>query len=317
MFVKVIIYILVGLGVFFALPSTVYTFMFFGIFHRRRSIMLENDNLENTQYYPYADRLKKDILQARGLPFEEVKLKAQDGALLYGRYYEASSDKAVILVHGYQSNGFNNFSSAMLDFLNKGYNVLLIDQRAHGGSGGKFTAMGRKEKDDLLLWIAYLDAKTEIRSIVVYGISMGAATVGYASERITSCKVKGLIMEAGFPCFYDELTDGLGNVFMKRAALNCMYLTAKAVLKIDIKESTERSLANNKIPTLFLHGDADKEVPAVFTERNFTACASVKERITVEGAGHTLCYLTGGESLRSRIYGFIEDCIGKKQEKEE
>lgn len=309
--IEVIIYILVGFGIFFALPSTIYTFIFLGIFSRRRVIMLEKDNIKNTHYYPFSSQLKRDILYAKEMSCENVTIKAKDGVLLFARYYNKNTNKTIIFVHGYQSSAFNNFSTQMIDFLNMGYNVLLIDQRAHGNSGGKFTTLGCKEKEDLQLWINYIDRKRGITDIIVYGISMGATTVGYTAENIKTNKVKGLIMEAGFPCFYDELANSLGHVFMKRAALNYVYLMAKIVLGIDIKQSIESSLKNNKIPVLFLHGDDDKEVPLEFTERNYFACAGKKEIITVKGAGHTLCYIVGGSSLRKEVVNFIDTCIGK------
>lgn len=309
---EVIIYIFVGIGIFFALPSTIYTFMFLGVFYRRKTIMLEKDDLKNTQYYPFAKELRNDILLAREIPCEKVKLKAKDGVTLFARYYSSSSDKAIIFVHGYQSNAFNNFATAMVDFLNNGYHVLLIDQRAHGNSGGRFTTLGCREKDDLRLWIEYVDRKPEINHIVIYGVSMGATTVGYACEKITSSKVKGLIMEAGFTCFYDELVSSLSNVFMKKAALNYVYLMSKSLLKVDIKQSIEHPLRNNRIPALFLHGDTDNEVSMEFTKKSFSACAAKKQFITVKGAGHTLCYLAGGEPLRNSINEFIDDCINKR-----
>ena len=310
--IEAVIYVLIGIGVFFALPSTVYTAMFWGIFYRRESVMLEKDDTKNTHYYPFREQLRKDILYARGIPCEAVSIKAKDGVPLFARYYNRKSNKVILLVHGYQSNAFNNFSTALIDFLHRGYNVLLIDQRAHGDSGGKFSALGLKEKDDLLLWIDHVADKAEIKDIIVYGISMGATTVGYASEKITSGKVKCLIMEAGFTCFYDQLVSSVRNVFMKKAALNYVYLMANAVLKVDIKQSIEASLKNNRVPTLFLHGDRDRDVPIAFTEKAFSACASEKKAITVKGAGHTLCYLAGGEPLRNEINQFIADCTGGK-----
>lgn len=306
---EVILYILIGFGIFFSLPSTIYTTMFLGVFYRRKSIMLEKDDIKKTQYYPYADRFKKDILHAKGLPCETVELKAKDGVLLAGRYYNQNATKTIVFVHGYQSNAFNNFSTAMIRFLQKGYNVLMVDQRAHGNSAGRFTTLGCREKDDLLLWIEYIAAKEEVTDIIVYGISMGATTVGYASESIKTKKVKCLIMEAGFTCFFDELTFSLSVNFMKNAALNYIYLMAKSCLKINIKQSVEDSLKNNTIPVLFLHGDSDKDVPIDFTKRSYLACKGEKKMITVKDAGHALCYVLADESVRLDIDRFIENCV--------
>ena len=311
--IELIIYILIGIGVFFALPSTMYTFMFFGIFYRHKVIRLEKDDLKDTHYYPYAEKLKKDILQVKELPCEMVKIKAKDGVSLCARYYDRNFDKAIIFAHGYQSNSFNNFATATLDFLNEGYNVLLIDQRAHGDSGGKFTTLGCKEKEDLQLWIDYVAQKKEITDIVVYGISMGATTVGYAAQNIKTDKVKALIMEAGFTCFYDELESSVGPIFMRQAALKYVYLMSKTVLGVDIKQSVETSLKNNTIPVLFLHGDDDKDVSIEFTKRSYLACAGKKEMLTVEGAGHTLCYIAGGRPIQQKIRDFIDACIEKRE----
>ena len=306
---KVVIIFIIGMGIFFSLPSTSYFFMFLGIFHKHKSFRIERDNLKNSQYAPFADRLKSDILAARAIPCETVKLKAHDGVMLYGRYYNKDSDKTIIFIHGYQSNSFNNFSTVMMDFLDKGYNVLLVDQRAHGNSGGKFTTLGCKEKQDLLLWIDHAAKNDAVNDIIVYGISMGSATVGHASSSIKTKKVKGLIMEAGFTCFYDEFQYCTRNTPFRKQTLNCIYLMSKSLLKVDIKESTEDALKNNSIPVLFLHGDCDKEVQIEFTERNFNACASAKEFITIEGAGHTLCYLVGGKPIHDKIDEFIDNCI--------
>ncbi len=311
MVVDVILYILIGGGIFFALPSTVYAFMYLGVFYRHKGILLDKDDLKNTQYYPYREQLKKDILTLKDIPCEKVNITSKDGKLLIGRYYDNKSNKAIIFVHGYHANPFNNFSKIALDYINKGYNVLLIDQRAHGESGGKHITLGVKEKEDLLLWIDFVTAKEEVTDVIIYGISMGAATVGYASENIKSNKVKCLIMEAGFTCFYDLFNTNVRNFFGKNLALKYMRLTAKTFLKIDFKQSVESSLKNNKIPTLFLHGDNDKDVPIEFTKRNYTACASEKEMIIVKDAGHTLCYLVGGEPIHANINNFINKYVSK------
>ncbi len=311
MVLKVIVCILIGFGVFFSLPSTIFTCMFLGVFRRRKSRLIEKDDLRKTHYCPYADILKNDILKAKEIPCEVVKIKSKDGVCLHSRYYNGNSDRAIIFLHGYQSNAFNNFSTIMLDYLKKGYSVLLVDQRAHGDSGGKYTTAGHREKEDLMLWIDYITAKAHIRNVFIYGISMGATTLGYASETIKSKKVKGLIMEAGFISIYDEIVSGLGRVFMKKWALNYLCLMSKTFLKIDIRKSTELSLRGNELPVLFMHGNNDKDVTIEFTKRNYTACASKKEFIEVEGAGHTLCYVLGGDFVRNAVDNFIEKCINE------
>lgn len=300
-----IILIVCASGTIFVLPSTIYTAIFWGIFHRRKPHFLDTDDLKNTPYYPYRDELRKSITEAKQIEHTLVTIQSDDNLMLVGRYYENKSDTTVLLVHGYQSNSFNNFSSLLTYFLSLGCNVLMIDQRAHGKSEGHFTTMGCKEKYDLIHWISWLDSHTNGSNIFIYGISMGATTVGLASDKIDNPKVKGLMMEAGFTSFYEELRSTSSKVLIKNAALRYILLCTKHVLKANIQESTVESLSKTTIPVLFLHGTDDAQVSLAHTKENLLACGTDKYSIIVEGAPHTLCHLVGKENVENAIKEFI------------
>lgn len=292
-------------GIFFALPSTVYTAMFLGIFHRQKPFLLDENNLEGTGYYPYRNTLKEIISEAKQLDHEPITIESNDHLKLTGRYYNQNASTTVLLVHGYQSNAFNNFSSLLKYYLSLKCNVLMVDQRAHGSSDGRFTTAGQKEQYDLINWISWIDSNTDSVNIFLHGMSMGATTIGLSSDKISNPKVKGLIMEAGFTSFYEELVWCTGKLFMKKALLNYLELCAKHLLKVDIRQKTTESLSKTSIPVLFLHGDSDVDVAISNTEENFQACASEKSLLIVEGAGHTLCHLIGKEKVESAISEFI------------
>lgn len=304
-----IILIVCASGILFVLPSTIYTAMFFGVFHRQKALLLDSDNLEGSSYYPYREQLKQVITEAKQIGHTTVTIKSRDNLQLFGRYYDQGSDTTMLLVHGFQSNSFNNFSSQLKYYLSSGWNVLMIDQRAHGLSEGHFTTAGGKEQYDLIDWIAWLDENSSCKNIFIYGISMGATTTGLASNKIKNPKVKGLILEAGFTSFYEEISFSMGNMFMKQAALNYMELCARHWLKVDIKKRTTESLAKNAIPVLFLHGTNDKNVLLSHTEENFHSCASEKMLFIVEGAGHTMCHFVGRETVESKIEEFVKKHI--------
>ena len=300
-----IILIFCASGIIFVLPSTIYTAMFWGIFYRRKPLLLDSDDLKGTAYYQYRSELKKIVVEAKKIEFAPVTVKSNDNLNLAGRYYDLKSDTTVLLIHGYQSTAFNNFSSLLKYYMSLGCNVLMVDQRAHGLSEGRFTTTGCKEQYDIINWISWIDKNSSCSNIFLHGISMGATTIGLASDKIRNPKVKGLIMEAGFTSFYEELLNCTGKVFMRQAALNYIVLCAKYLLKVDIKKKTTDSLSGTSIPVLFMHGSDDTEVPLSHTDENFRACASEKSFLIVNGAGHTLCHFIGKETVESKINEFV------------
>lgn len=305
MIIKILIGIYIVITVIACLPSTFYSVMLYKILARHKESRFEKRDLENTPYAPYAKEIRESILEARSMPCEEVWIDSSDGLRLFGRYYDRGFDKVMVLVHGYNTNSFNNFSFALKVFLDDGYNVLMPDQRAHGRSEGRYTTLSFREKDDLLCWIDWLDRKPAVHGIYLYGISMGATTVAKASDMIDSNKVKRLIIESGFTSFYEQSRVGLKKDPDKSWSVQYMYLVSKKYLKFDFKESSTEHLSNNKIPALFLHAGNDAEVPIEFSKMNYEACASRKDMIVVDGAVHTTCFISGGEKLRRRISDFL------------
>lgn len=64
-------------------------------------------------------------------------------------------------------------------------------------------------------------------------------------------------------------------------------------------------MKRNKIPVLFIHGDADNYVPMWMTIKNYEACAAPKELYIVPGAGHALAFSKDMEEGKRRIKDFI------------
>ena len=89
--------------------------------------------------------------------WQPVEIRSADGTKLRGTYIEnsRSSDRTVILLHGLYQN--RSMCIPYVDmYRDMGYNVLLIDQRGHGESGGSHTTWGLRETDDLDAWKEWL-----------------------------------------------------------------------------------------------------------------------------------------------------------------
>lgn len=108
--------------------------------------------------------------------WQPVEIRSADGTKLRGTYIEnnRSSDRTVILLHGLYQN--RSMCIPYVDmYRDMGYNVLLIDQRGHGESGGSHTTWGLRETDDLDAWTEWLRGKDGGVKIGMHGISLGAA----------------------------------------------------------------------------------------------------------------------------------------------
>ncbi|MEO8414590.1 MAG: alpha/beta fold hydrolase [Ginsengibacter sp.] len=113
--------------------------------------------------------------------FSKVIITTKDAIKLEGWYRPANNPKgSVALFHGYGDNKTNVLEEGK-SFLTMGYNVLLLDFRAHGSSGGNTCTIGYSETEDVKLAYDFLKNKGE-KNIVLWGISMGAATITRAID---------------------------------------------------------------------------------------------------------------------------------------
>ena len=81
----------------------------------------------------------------------------------------------VCLFHGHGGNKSDVFKESE-EFRKMRYNTLLLDFRAHGNSEGNTSTIGYNESEDVKLAYDLIKNKGE-KNIVLWGISMGAATI--------------------------------------------------------------------------------------------------------------------------------------------
>ena len=116
---------------------------------------------------------------------EKVSIQSFDGLILRGEFFEGEGepDSTVLLVHGYRCNRRREYAAIARFYLEAGYNVLLVDNRAHGESDGRYIGFGILDREDCYRWVRFLDDRFDGKqNIFLHGISMGAATVLMASD---------------------------------------------------------------------------------------------------------------------------------------
>ncbi len=296
------------LFLFFAFCFVCYKFVFA---HSKR-LNKTTDNLPSgKQYDRHHTKIKELIDGAYKLPYEEIYIKSFDGKRLFGRYYEVSKNAPVqILFHGYRSHAIRDFCGGLQFDLDMGFNVLLVDQRAHGKSGGRAITFGVLERHDCLAWANYIDNRFGGKTpIIITGMSMGAATVLMASDLKLPQSVKGIIADCGFTSPKDIICKVIKN---RNYPVKFMYFFVRLGGIIyggfDIqKSSATLSLAKTNIPVLFIHGEADRFVPCEMSRQNHSVCRSTKQILTVNDAAHGMSYLVDTNAYCKAVTEFLNN----------
>lgn len=266
-----------------------------------------HDLFQGEQYDPFIERSHDLIYQLMSVPYETVRIKSRDGLRLFGRFYPGEEDKPVnIMFHGYMSAAERDMSGGALLAMREGQSVLLVDQRAHGRSGGKYLTFGVKESLDCLDWIHYVNNKFgSDKKIVLTGMSMGASTVLMAAAQS-----ENRISAVAADCGYSDSKAIIKKVIkeMKLPAgisYAVLCLGAKLFCKVDLSEGkASEMLKTCTVPILFIHGDDDRFVPYEMAKENYAAAAGEKELLTVPGAGHGLSFLARQEEYERRVLDF-------------
>lgn len=245
---------------------------------------------------------------------ENLEILSDDGLKLVGYYYRTMnlSLKTVIGVHGYCGDAKKDLASVVPFLLEAGYNVLLVDNRAHGNSEGNIIGFGITDRFDILKWISYIIEKTGSDSIFLYGISMGASAIMLAARFKLPPQVKGIVADCGFTSPYMQFKYLFAKIvhLPEFPVMPMVRAFAKRYAGYDILSAdTRRSLAVATVPVFIIHGDRDTFVPLSMSRENDTACASFHELFIVRGAKHAASHYVAGKAYEQAILEFMEKHI--------
>ncbi len=237
-------------------------------------------------------------------------IDSNDGLKLSAIYLPAdtSSDKTVITAHGYMGNAETMANYAKM-FHDLGYNVLVPDARGHGKSEGDYIGFGWPERKDYVQWIDQIIQKEgSSQKIVLYGISMGAATVMMTSGEKLPENVKAIIEDCGYSSVNEELGYQLDDMF-HLPAFPLMQVTS-LITRIRAgyffgDANAVKQLEKNTRPMLFIHGDADTFVPYEMLDKVYDATKGPKEKYVVKGAEHAKAYAVDPEKYQRVVQDFL------------
>lgn len=301
--------IALGICVLILALSALFCWETFGIKYQRDPHYLS----AGRQYKSCAQTFHELVNKLETLPYEDVFVQYEDNIRLHGRFYMVNPKAPVdIQFHGYRSCGLRDLCGGANLALERGHNVLLVDQRAHGQSQGKFLTMGVKERYDCMAWIDYVRQRfSDDTSILLVGVSMGAATVLMTANLGLPKCVKGIIADCGYTSPEAIIKNELKTMHIPQKLGYFLVRTgARIFAGFDPSSaSAEEALKTCPVPVLFIHGEADRYVPCEMSRQNYWACTAPKKLLTIPGAVHGMSYLVDPVSYRAAVSEFMTQVL--------
>ena len=281
-----------------------------------KETFVRNDKLDTTPaWHEYINANQEGREYIYSLNPEDLYINSFDNLKLHALFINNNTNKTIICVHGYKAkDGLYDFGMSA-SFLNSlGYNLLFVDNRAHGLSQGKYIGFGILDSIDVNSWVDYLVTNMKQETIILYGMSMGAATVlntdSSPDSSPCSSPVKAIIADCGFASGYDEVVYQIKKMYhlpsFPLVPISNILLKLLAHYSLKEKEAY-RSIKNYKNNLLIIHGGKDRFVPTSDAYKIFDNATCHKKILIVPGASHAKSYLKDTELYEQTIKEFLDE----------
>ncbi len=207
------------------------------------------------------------------VPYISFKTKNKEGIEISAWWLAQDKNKgSVLLVHGFAMNKSLMLSRAKL-YYNMGYNVVVMDLRARGESGGVATTSGPEIRSDVTAVIDYYENNfKEYGPLILAGYSHGGRAIVFAAETRPE-SVKGIILES--------IPYSLSESFKRVYKVN-----PPPFPEGDIQKAFQ---AISNIPNLLLVGNMDNAIVPEEAQKIKATFENAQSQLVVfDGAGHDL-----------------------------
>lgn len=246
-----------------------------------------------------------------GLAFESVRVPRPDGGSLDAWFIPArGSDQTIVICHGAGANK-GNFIWFVPALAHNGWNLVMFDFRAHGGSSGRVCTYGLHEREDVRAVVDWLrrDRPEAARVIVGLGSSLGSmALLNAAAE---DDRIAAVVLDSPFVSLRELMLHHAGRVPVAgpgfaRLTLFWMQLLTGADFRGSSGESAAAALGTR--PVLVIHGEEDVLMPAAHAQRLHDAARG--PRAIWFGPGpHSNIITTEPEEYAERLFKFLREHV--------
>lgn len=205
------------------------------------------------------------------LPYENVELQSDSGFVLWGWFIpppERSDGRIGVFVHGANSSRFQALENGANFWHRRGYGLLTMDLSGRGSSGGEYITYSVNERLDVKSMLRWARNRPGIDpgKVVLFGTSNGAATAIYAAAGDDA--LPALVLDAP----YADLWEAASTMLRARGGQPILRYPLSIAVRlragIDLRSVRPLDVITEvKAPVLFVHGDADRQIPLTHSER--------------------------------------------------
>ena len=244
-------------------------------------------------------------LNERNIPHKTFRVQSEPGIDIAGWYLPADNPtgKTAIVLHGL--GGIRSDSLAFtLPLLAEGYNLILVDLRNHGESGGEHFTFGDRERQDVAAVLDWLEQTHPEASdeIVAIGYSVGGAVAIAATasdERIS--RLVTISTFADLPSTIRERSAWLPDFWRNRAIAR-----AETIGQFDIESISPRvQIQEVRVPILVLHGATDYYIHFSNAHTLSTIAAEHATLVYIADANHISMLGRHAEPVSEAIAHFL------------
>lgn len=246
-----------------------------------------------------------------GVKYENVTIQSKDGYDLYGWWIPHPTPRAtIVFAHGYGKNREQSdlpLKELIPEFHEQGYQFLTFDFRGSGISEGDRVTVGAKEQDDLISAINYAKNRSN-GPIVIYGVSMGAATALATADDIDVAAVIAdspfsdlrAYLETNLPVWSDLPNFPFTPVIM---TVTPWFSGLDADLVSPIQDVKQIDA-----PILLIHGEGDDAIPLSESEQLAAENDQIELWVT-KNEGHVRSHRSFQTEYRQKVFEFLEQSL--------
>lgn len=229
---------------------------------------------------------------------------------LFGEYFDFGGENAVIIIAGRTESLLYSYYFAE-PYRRSGYNVLVIDNRAHGLSSGRVNSLGYREYKDILAWGRFLHDELGNGGIVLHGICIGSSTALFALTD-DSCPdyMRALIAEGMYTTFSESLINNIKERNHRPFPIaDGAILYTRIISGADIKnDGPIKRIEKMHKPILFLHSQKDTYSEPQRAQLLFDTCPADKKRIVWFDEGiHSRIRINNEEKYDKSVVDFLSE----------